>query len=424
MMNRRTFSTLLAGSVAAPALSSGISSASWGQTAKTRMALYSGVGPELTHYDVDVDGATLSRRAAVKLPGGVQYAWPHPSRTFLYVTSSTGGPGMTGNSHHVSAFRIDAAGALQPHGEPLALKHRPIHNSVDRSGEYLLIAYNSPSSASVHRLKPDGMIGEAVPQPEALDCGIYGHQILATPGNQSVFLVARGNNAADGKPEDPGSLKVFGFKNGVLSNKASVQPGTGLGFGPRHLDFHPTRPLVYVSIERQNKLYVYELTPEGGLSRDPLFVKDTLMGADNHVSTAGPIHVHPSGRFVYLTNRAPSSTPAPGEELFEGKRVVTSNDSTIAVFAIDPETGEPKLIETADSHGAHVRTFSFDASGQILVAGSLIPVALRQGDRVTVIPAGLAVFRVGQDGKLTFVHKYDIDTGTLTQWWSGMVALA
>jgi len=423
MIDRRTFSTLLAGSVAAPALSSGMSNA-WGQTANTRMALYSGVGPELTHYEVDVDGAALTKLAAVKLPGGVQYAWPHPSRKFLYVTSSTGGPGMTGNSHHVSALRIDAAGALQPHGEPLALKHRPIHNSVDRSGEYLLIAYNSPSSATVHRLKPDGLIGEAVPQPEVLDCGIYAHQILATPGNQSVLLVTRGNNAADGKPEDPGSLKAFGFKNGALSNKASVQPGSGLGFGPRHLDFHPTRPLVYVSIERQNQLYVYQLTPDGGLSPDPLFIKSTLTGTDEHVSTAGPIHVHPSGRFVYLTNRAPSSTPAPGEELFEGKRVVTSNDSTIAVFAIDPETGEPRLVETADAHGAHVRTFAFDASGRILVAGSLIPVALRQGDRMTVIPAGLAVFRVAEDGKLAFVRKYDIDTGALTQWWSGMVPLA
>src|SRR5262249_41437525 len=222
MMNRRTFRTLLAGSVAAPALSSGLSSAAWGQTAKTRMALYSGVGPELTHYDVDVDGATLTKRAAVKLPGGVQYAWPHASRQFLYVTSSTGGPGMTGNSHHVSAFRMDAPGAWQPQGEPLALKHRPIHNSVDRSGEYLLIAYNSPSSATVHRLKPDGMIGEAVPQPDGLDCGIYGHQILTTPSNQSVFLVTRGNNAAAGKPEDPGPLKGVGFKDGGPSDQATV----------------------------------------------------------------------------------------------------------------------------------------------------------------------------------------------------------
>jgi len=420
MMDRRTFSTLLASSVAAPAFSSGVA---LGQG--TKMALYSGVGTDFTHYEVDIDGAALTKRASVKLPGGVQYAWPHPSKKFLYVTSSTGGPGMSGNSHHVRVFRIDASGALQPHGEPLTLAHRPIHNSVDRSGQYLLTAYNAPSGATVHRIKADGLIGEAVAQPDKLDFGIYGHQILATPGNQSVLLVARGNNPAGGKPEDPGSLKVFGFKDGVLSNKASVQPGTGLGFGPRHLDFHPSQPWVYVSIERQNKLYVYQLMPDGGLSPDPLFIKSTLMGEDKHITSAGPIHVHPSGRFVYLTNRGGwTSTPPADQEKFEGRPVYKSHDSTIAVFAIDPETGEPRLIETADSHGAHIRTFSFDASGKILVAGSLVPLVLRQGDKVTVTPAGLSVFRVGADGKLTFVRKYDVDTGNLTQWWSGMIALA
>jgi 6-phosphogluconolactonase (cycloisomerase 2 family) len=415
MMTRRTFSTLLAGSVAAPSLS-------WGQATKSKTALYSGVGPEFTHYDVDVDAATLTKRAAVKLPGGVQYAWP--SRKVLYVTSSTGGPGLTGDSHHVMAFQIDPSGSLLPLGEPIALKHRPIHNSVDRSGEYLLTAYNNPSGASVHRIKADGAIGELVPQPDKLDCGIYGHQILATPGNQSVIVVARGNNAAGSTPEDPGALKVFGFKDGVLSNKASVAPGTGLGFGPRHLDFHPSEPWVYVSIERQNKLYVYRLAPDGGLSPDPLFIKDTVVDPSKHVSSAGPIHVHPHGRFVYLTNRGGwTSSPPPGQETFEGKRVFTSNDSNVAVFAIDQKTGEPTLIQTADSHGAHPRTFSFDASGRILVAGSLVPIALRGGDRVRVIPAGLSVFRVGQDGKLEFVRKYDIDTGNLTQWWSGMVSV-
>src|SRR5262245_36059307 len=110
MMDRLTFSTLLASSVAAPALSSG---AAFGQTQK--MAFYSGVGTDFTHYEVDVDGAALTKRSTVKLPGGVQYAWPHPSKKFLYVTSSTGGPGMSGNSHHVMVFRVDASGALQPH---------------------------------------------------------------------------------------------------------------------------------------------------------------------------------------------------------------------------------------------------------------------------------------------------------------------
>jgi 6-phosphogluconolactonase (cycloisomerase 2 family) len=419
MIDRRTFSTLLAGSMAAPALSSNL----WAQVGQ-KMALYSGVGTEFTQYDVDVEGAALTKRGSVKLPDGTQYAWPHPNRKFLYVTSSSGGPAVSGNSHHVTAFRIDASGALTPHGEPVALAHRPIHNSVDRSGNYLLIAYNSPSSVSVHHIKADGTIGEAVPQAAGLDCGIYAHQILAAPGNQSVLLVTRGNNATPTTPEDPGGLRVFGFKDGALSNKAAVQPGNGLGFGPRHLDFHPTQPWVFVSIERQNQIYVYRLTPDGGLSPEPLFVKSTILGADKHTSSAGPIHVHPNGRFVYLTNRA-GVTPAANQERFEGRPVFNSNDSSIAVYSINQQTGEPTLIETAYAQGAHTRTFSFDASGSILVAGSLVPIAVRQGDKVNVIPAALSVFRVEQDGKLTFVRKYDVDTGTnLTQWWSGMVPMA
>ena len=63
-------------------------------------------------------------------------------------------------------------------------------------------------------------------------------------------------------------------------------------------------------------------------------------------------------------------------------------------------------------------------SGRILVAGSLVPIAVRQGDKVNVIPAALSVFRVGDNGKLTFVRKYDIDTGNFSQWWSGMVSMA
>jgi hypothetical protein len=58
------------------------------------------------------------------------------------------------------------------------------------------------------------------------------------------------------------------------------------------------------------------------------------------------------------------------------------------------------------------------------VAGSLAPTAVREGGKVVAVPAGLSVFRVGADGKLDFARKYDLDVGTYTQWWSGMVALA
>ena len=61
--------------------------------------------------------------------------------------------------------------------------------------------------------------------------------------------------------------KTFSFKDGVLTNLAAIQPGDGMRFGPRHLDFHPTQPWVYVSVESQNKLHVYKLDSATGISR-------------------------------------------------------------------------------------------------------------------------------------------------------------
>ena len=70
MLDRRTFLSLVAGGLAAPGLSSA-------QPASRKVALYANVGADLTHYEVDVAGAALTRRATVTLPAGVQYAWPH-----------------------------------------------------------------------------------------------------------------------------------------------------------------------------------------------------------------------------------------------------------------------------------------------------------------------------------------------------------
>lgn len=71
--------------------------------------------------------------------------------------------GAAGDTHHATAWRIDrATGALAPHGDAAALRARPIHLSVDRAGEFVLIAYNKPSSVSVHRIARDGSLGEAV----------------------------------------------------------------------------------------------------------------------------------------------------------------------------------------------------------------------------------------------------------------------
>src|ERR1700716_4336434 len=131
MFSRRALLSLAAGGIAAPRLASA-------RPAFRKVALYANVGADLTHYDVDIAGAALIKQATVTLPAGVQYAWPHASRRYLYVatSSSASGYGPTGTEHHVTAFRIDpASGALTKHGEPIRLPMRPIHMTTDIPSE-------------------------------------------------------------------------------------------------------------------------------------------------------------------------------------------------------------------------------------------------------------------------------------------------
>ena len=425
LVNRRTFSAMLAGAIASPRLAFA--------EAKNDCAFYSGVGGQLTHYEVDFGAATLAKRAAVTLPGGIQYAWPHPSRRYLYVATSTGGvgiapvPGYPPNQHYLAAFQVTPLGELSRHGDLIKLRQRPVHASVDHAGEHVLVAYNFPSNVSVHKIKGDGSIGDEVKQSDELEKGIYFHQIRATPADKTVLIVARGNNPEGTKPEDPGSLHIYDFKNGVLSQRRKIAPNGGYGFGGRHLDIHPSQPWVYLSVERQSQLIVYRMTPDGDLAPEPLFTKSTLADPAHkfRIQSAGPIHIHPNGRFVYLGNRSGlASAAGPGVEDVGGKMVFSAGESNIAVFAIDQQTGEPTPIQHADIRAAHPRTFGLDIGARLLVAGSLSPSARREEGKVVDLPAGLTVFRMGQDGKLTFARKYDIDIGPLTQWWTGMIPLA
>jgi 6-phosphogluconolactonase (cycloisomerase 2 family) len=384
----------------------------------SQAVFYQAIGPDLTRYDIDVDNAALQKCDAVSTPGAnIQYVWPHPSKRYLYIVSSDGGPGIIpGKRHIASVFRIDGSGALSPHGEPAALPSRPIHCCVDRSGNYLLTAFNFPSGITVHRIRPDGTIGEQIAQRDKLDVGIFAHQVLTTPGNKTAIMVARGNHPEGAKPEDPGALKIYGFNDGALTNIASIQPGNGLGFGPRHLDFHPAKPWVFVSVERQSQLYVYRLNGDGTLSRDPMFVANSLADRAHagHAQMAGAIHVHPKGRFVYQTNRNS------GTEEIGGRKVFRGGENNVAVFSIDPSSGQPTLIQNVEAHTNHLRTFGIDPSGRLLIAASIQPIAMRDG---TALPAALVLYRIGADGKLTFARKYDVDTGRFMQFWTGIVTL-
>jgi 6-phosphogluconolactonase (cycloisomerase 2 family) len=391
-----------------------------GQTSSNKVALYASIGPELTQYDVDVASATLVKRDAVTLPANVHYTWPHASARYLYVASSNSASGMgpAGDTHHVTAFRIDpGSGVLTPHGDPIPLPTRPIHMTTDIPSEHLLVAFSNPSGLRVYRIDADATPGAEVVQPEPIDPGIYAHQVRVRLDNRAVILVTRGHDAVAGKSEEPGALKVFAYRQGLLTKEVSVAPNGGHGFGPRHLDFHPTRPWVYVSLERQNKLDTFEFSGDA-LSAAPVFGKDTLAEPGNirGRQVAGTVHVHPNGRFVYAVNRASTTTES------EGKRVFAGGENNFAVYSIDRATGEPSLIQHVDTRGIHCRTFHIDPSGRLLVAAHIMPLLVKDGEALRAVPACLAVFRIDGDGRLDFVRKYDVDVGDSTMFWMGMVA--
>jgi 6-phosphogluconolactonase (cycloisomerase 2 family) len=232
-----------------------------------------------------------------------------------------------------------------------------------------------------------------------------------------VIVVTRGNGPTPTKPEDPGAIKVFNYKNGGLTNRQSIAPGGGYNFQVRHLDFHPSGKWDFVTLERQNKLFVFRRSPDGSLGDTPLFMKDPLAEAPNgrRSQAVSSIHVHPNGRFVYVANRAGGMTD------FEGKRVFAGGENSIAVFSINQETGDPTLIQNADTRGFGPRTFSLDAKGKILVVANQSAMPVRGDNGMSVVPACLSVFKVNDDGKLDFVRKYDIQTSSL--FWTGFVSL-
>ena len=389
-----------------------------------RTVLYQSVGAVLTHFDVDVEAATLTRRTSVTLPSNVQYVWPHPSRKFIYVSTSDAASGNTpipGVMHRICALRVAPDGSLAMHGDPQPLPSRPIHHCVNPAGTHVLSAFNNPSNVTVHPINADGTVGPRVEQKVKVDVGVYAHQVVVAPSNRIVIFPARGNDAKNGKPEDPGAIKVFGFDDGQLTDAQNIVGGrNGFDYRPRHVDFHPARPWMYANIESQNEMHMHRINAAGDkVEAKPAFMTTTLAGIPEpglHQTTSA-IHVHPNGRFVYTANRADSTVELNGKQVFAG------GENSIAVFAIDQTTGEPRRIQSVDPLTHHVRTFSIDPSGRLLVAGSIRDMWTRHGNEVRLAPAGMSMFRIGSDGKLELARKYDAELNGKLQWWVGMMGL-
>jgi 6-phosphogluconolactonase (cycloisomerase 2 family) len=327
---------------------------------------------------------------------------------------------IKGRNHFVQAFSIAPDGILAPLGSSVRLRNRPLHLSLDPSEQHLLLAYNDPPDVTVHRVDADGAVGDEVPQ-QPLAFGPTVHQVMVAP-HGTIAVVPACAHSEDGSPA--GSVGIFRYRDGLLAPLASIEarperaaPWRGVrngaqGFAARHVDFHPTRPWMYLCVEAQGELHLYDYDADR-VALEPRFITSTLAGAPvgRSAQLASAVHVHPDGRFVYVSNRAWDTEPVDGHDVFIGG----VND--IAVFAIDQDTGEPSLLQHVESQGIFPRTFGIDASGTLLVVGNQDPTTVRNGAGLRKVLPSLVLFRIGPDGRLTFLSKVDHrDNGEVCFW--------
>ena len=142
------------------------------------------------------------------------------------------------------------------------------------------------------------------------------------------------------------------------SPHVEVAPGSG----PRHLAPHPSGWFAYGLNELSSTVTVYALDPEAGTLSVQQTASTLPEGFEGENYTA-EIYVHPTGRFVYASNRGHDS---------------------IAVFAIDLESGTIESRGQVSTRGEWPRNFAFDPSGQFLLAAN------QNSDNI-------AVFRIDQE---------------------------
>jgi 6-phosphogluconolactonase len=424
--------------------------------------VYANSGTSLNVFDLNPSDGTLTLKPTLTtvLPQVLQFADFDTTKQHFYVGATLG------TAHYLYAFSIDqASGGLTPIGPivdggaadggntqgVLSPNGRVINLTLSRDGKYLLTVHNVTKAYSVFQLAADGTIGAQVPQADGgdMNVGAFVHQIRVDPSNQYALVCDRGNDPSPGvdpdggaiiKPEDVGHLRTFSYSNGVLSSLQTITFPSGVG--PRHLDFHPTKPWVYVSAERGNRLITYAFQ-SGMLTAQ--FNKTSVAVAADGVGTnnqegingqrAGAIMVHPSGKYLWMTNRnyavmpytpdggtggagdAGSSDGGDGGAPATVQVFTGTGENNVVLFTIDQTTGEPTQVAAADSHGFEPRTFALDPSQRFLVVGNQKMVNTLTNTGVVTVMPNLSVFQVAADGKLTFVKSYDQSSGEV--WWVG-----
>ena len=368
-----------------------------------------GAGTQLLHLRLRADSGDVVRRSCVDIGGKVEYAWPHASLPYLFVAYSAPDHG-----DGVVAVRVDPGdGTLALAGAPAPLASRPIHLTTDLDSRFVYATHNDPAGVTALRIEhtAHGAV-ELVPAGglSAGDVGVFPHQMRCLPGGDRAIVVARGHSGAGPRAAAPGALHLVDLRDGRLRPLQVVSPAAPEGFNPRHVEPHPTLPLVYASLEPQNLVAVFEYDADG-LRPEPLAWVPTLPDPPraSRRQLAGAIHLHPSGAALYIANRADATTTV------EGVPRLDPGANSIAVLALD-DPRRPQRVQDAPVPGVHARCFALDPTGRVLVAGTTRAAAL--GDDAAVTPPGLTVYSTSGNGLLTAVRMLPAPDD-LPLWWVG-----
>lgn len=293
----------------------------------------------------------------------------HPNHRFLYAVAEVNNFGGQ-KSGAVSAFSIDrSTGKLTLLNQVSARGSGPCHVMVDPTGKTLLVANYDSGSVAALPVGQDGRLREA-------SAAIQHHGTSVNPERQEGPHAHCINNSPDNRfvlAADLGLDEVLVYRfdpaRGSLAPNDPPFGKTPPGAGPRHFAFHPNGRFVYVINEIQCTASTFSYDAQRGalklLATVSTVPKDYKVTKDD--STA-EIRVHPSGKFVYGSNRGPDS---------------------IAVFSVDSTTGTLHPIEYVSTQGKTPRGFNIDPTGSYLIAGN------QDSD-------SLVVFRIDQKtGRLT-----------------------
>ncbi len=269
----------------------------------------------------------------------------HQNKKFLYAVNEIG-KYQGKDTGTVTAFAIDPAShKLTELNKVTTQGTIPCHLKVDKTGRFLvLVNYGSGSTASFP-IQPDGKLGEAVSVQQHTGSSVGPRQ--KGPHAHSI------NFSPDfryGVVADLGLDKVFVYKfdskSGALTPNTPPAIDLKPGSGPRHFAFHPNGRFGYVINELASTMTAMAYNAKAG-SFTELQTLSTLPAGFTGTTHTAEVVVHPSGRFVYGSNRGHDS---------------------IAVFTVDPAAGKLTFVETTPTQGKTPRNFVIDPSGQFLLA--------------------------------------------------------